>query len=100
MNALSRRKQQWESQNQEILVRLVHSSSDVSVKSVKHVGRVSSFLLYLVYKVIEGALALAAALLRGPALVRVIGPGQRPLEYHEFNRSALESQLELVGKLR
>lgn len=100
MNAILRKKQQWESQNQEVLLKLVQTSGTVSVESVKRAGQLTSFLLYLAYKVIEGVLALSAALLREPVLVRRVGPGERPLEFHEFNHSVLESQLESLRPWR
>jgi hypothetical protein len=100
MNAITRKKQQWESQNHEVLLKLVQSSSAVSVESVKRAGQLTSFLLYLIFKAIEGVLALTRALLYRPKLVRQTGPGERPLEFHEFNHSALESQLESLRPRR
>ena len=89
-NNLLRRKYEWEQQNQQVLVRLVQTSSDVSVESVKAAGLVTSFLLFLIYKMIKGMLAVGSLLFRGPQLVRQVAPQQRPLEYHEFNKTELE----------
>jgi hypothetical protein len=100
MFALTQRKKEWEYQNQKILLRLVQTSSDVSVESVKTAGLVTSFLLYLIYKMIRGMLALGAFLLLGPQPVRKVAPGQRPLEYHEFNQQHLENQLRSAPRWR
>lgn len=89
-NNLLRRKCEWEYQNQLVLARLVQTSSDVSVESVKAAGLVTSFLLFLIYKMIRGMLAIGGLIFCGPRLVRQVAPEQRPLEYHEFNKTELE----------
>jgi hypothetical protein len=100
MNALLQKKREWEYQNREVLVRLVRTSSDVSVESVKKAGLLTSFLLYLVYQMIKGMLvvggAVTGALLRGPQLVRQVAPEYRPEECYEFNQTQLEESLKSI----
>lgn len=91
-NNLLQKKYEWEQQNQQVLVRLVQTSSDVSVESVKAAGLVTSFLLYLIYKGIRGMLAVGSLLFRGPQLVREVAPQHKPLEFHEFNKTELEQK--------
>ena len=74
-NAILRRKKIWEYQNERTLLRLVETSADVSVESVKKAGLLTSFLLYLVYKTLEGMLAIVATMFVGPRLIRHTGPG-------------------------
>ncbi len=76
MNALLRKKKQWEYQNERYLLKLVETSADVSVESVKKAGLLTSFLAYLVYKFLGGMLAIAFATLIGPKLIRVTAPGE------------------------
>ena len=100
MNALLQKKREWEYQNQQVLLRLVQTSSDVSVESVKKAGLLTSFLLYVIYALIRGMLATGAALFQEPQLVRQIAPQSRPLESHEFNREQLAAQLETLRPRR
>jgi hypothetical protein len=93
MFALVQKKKEWEYQNQKVLLRLVRTSSNVSVESVKAAGVVTSFLMYLIYIAIRGMLALSAYLFLRPNMVRRVAPGQTPQEIHEFNKHYLESQL-------
>ncbi|MGZ3795494.1 MAG: hypothetical protein ACXVB1_03970 [Pseudobdellovibrionaceae bacterium] len=93
MEALIRKKNEWEFQNQQVLLKLVQTSSDVSVESVKKAGLVTSFLLFLIYKMIRGMLALGALMISAPRMVRNEAPGCQPLESHQFNNHHLESQL-------
>lgn len=104
MNALLQKKREWEYQNRKVLVRLVRTSSDVSVESVAAklflAGLLTSFLLFLVYQMIKGMLvlggSLTGALLRGPQLVRQVAPEFRPQEAHEFNQAHLEESLKSI----
>jgi len=100
MFALQQKRKEWEHQNQKVLVRLVQTSTNVSVESVKAAGLLTSFLIYLIYKMISGMLALCAFLFYGPQLVRNVAPGKRPLEYHEFNQHSLESQIKSAQRWR
>lgn len=100
MNALRQKKREWEYQNRQVLLRLVRTSSDVSVESVKAAGRITSFLLYVVYHLLRGMLAAGSALLNEPQLVRLEAPARRPLENHEFNQRQLESSLETIRPRR
>jgi hypothetical protein len=93
MEALIRKKKEWEFQNQQVLLKLVQTSSDVSVESVKKAGLVTSFLFFLIYKTIRGMLALGALMIYAPRMVRNEAPGHQPLESHQFNHHHLESQL-------
>jgi hypothetical protein len=93
MEALLRKKKEWEFQNQKVLLKLVQTSSDVSVESVKKAGLVTSFLLFLIYKMIRGMFALGAFLFYAPKMVRYEAPGYQPLESHEFNKHQLEARL-------
>jgi hypothetical protein len=90
MFALQQKKKEWEYHNQRVLVRLVQTSTDVSVESVKAAGLVTSFLIYLIYKMIRGMLALGALMISGSQIIRHVAPGQPPQEYHEFNQPRLE----------
>ncbi|MGZ3774285.1 MAG: hypothetical protein ACXVCY_09575 [Pseudobdellovibrionaceae bacterium] len=92
MNALLRIKKEWEFQNEQYFLRLVETSTDVSVESVKRAGRLASFLMYLVYKLSRIMLALVNALLRGPQLVRHLTP-EKPYEEVELSKTQLEFQL-------
>lgn len=92
MNALMRKKKEWEFQNEKFFMTLVETSADVSVESVKKAGLVTSFLLYLVYKTLEGVLAIAFAIFIGPRLVRQIAP-EIPNEYVEISKHQLEIQV-------
>jgi hypothetical protein len=100
MNALLQKKREWEHQNKKVLLRLVRTSSDVSVESVKTAGLVTSFLLYMIYALIRWMLAAGATLVKEPQLVRQVAPQQRPLETHEFNRQQLAAQLETMRPRR
>jgi len=100
MNALVQKKKEWEFQNQKVLVKLVQTSSDLSVESVKKAGLVTSFLLFLIYKVISGMLALGAFLIYSPQMVRKVSPGAKPLETHEFNRPHLKMQARSIQPWR
>lgn len=90
MFALQQRKKEWEHYNQRVLVRLVQTSTNVSVESVKAAGLLTSFLIYLIYKTMKGMLALGAFMVCGSQMIRKVAPGKRPLEYYEFNRHTLE----------
>lgn len=87
MNALLRKKQEWEFQNEQYFLRLVETSADVSVESVKRAGLLTSFLLYLMYKIIGGVLAIAAAIFKGPRLVRYTS------SEHHFEQVEVSSHL-------
>lgn len=100
MFALLQKKKEWEFQNQKLLLKLVQTSSDVTVESVKTAGLVTSFLIYLIYKLIRGMLALGALIFYGPQLVRKVAPGHKPLEYHEFNQQHLENQARSLPRWR
>lgn len=100
MFALQQRKKEWEHHNRRVLVRLVQTSTDVSVESVKAAGLLTSFLLYLIYKIIRGMLALGAFMICGSQIVRKTGPGQRPLEYHEFSEHQIGSQIRTSQRWR
>jgi len=93
MEALIRKKREWEFQNQEVLLKLIQSSSNVSVESVKKAGLVASFLAYLIFALVRGMLALGAFILHGPELVRKVAPGAQPQEFHEFNPHYSEAKL-------
>ena len=93
MFALRQRKKEWEHHNQQVLVRLVQTSADVSVESVKVAGLLTSFLIFLIYKMIRGMLAFATFIFCGSSLIQKVAPGQRPLESHEFNQQPLELQI-------
>lgn len=93
MEALLRKKREWEFQNHQVLLKLVQTSSDVSVESVKKAGLVTSFLAYLIYVMIRGMLALGSFILNGPVLVRKVAPGLQPQEFHEFNPHYNEAKL-------
>jgi hypothetical protein len=80
MNALLRKKRKWEYRNERYLLKLVETSADVSVESVKKAGRLTSFLLYLVYRILGGVLAIAFATFIGPKLIRATAPGELPEE--------------------
>lgn len=98
MFALMQKKKEWEYQNQKVLLKLVRTSSDMSVESVKKAGLVTSFLIYLIYKTIRGMLALAAFMLYAPEMVRKVAPGQNPQEFHEFNQHHLEMKIRNTQK--
>lgn len=66
MNALMRKKKEWEFQNERYFISLVETSADVSVESVKKAGQITSFLLYLAYKSTRMMLALASWTINGP----------------------------------
>lgn len=74
MNALLRKKKEWEFYNEQVLLRLVETSADVSIESVKKAGHVTSFLMYILYKLTGIVLALAALMFKGPTLVRWENP--------------------------
>lgn len=93
MEALLRKKREWEFQNHKVLLKLVQTSSDVSVESVKTAGLVTSFLAYLIFIMIRGMLALGSFILSGPELVRKVAPGTQPQEFHEFNPHYNEAKL-------
>lgn len=76
MNALMRKKKIWEYQNERYLLKLVETSADVSVESVKKAGLITSFLVYLLYKALGGVLALTFATFIGPKLIRTTAPGE------------------------
>jgi hypothetical protein len=90
MFALMQKKKEWEFQNHQVFLKLVRTSSDVSVESVKKAGLLTSFLVYLIYKTIRGMLALGAMMFVGPQLVRKVAPGTKPLKHHEFHQPRLE----------
>lgn len=92
MNALLRRKREWEFQNERYFLKLVETSADVSVESVKRAGLLASFLVYLVYKISRGMLALANAILRRPELVRYTAP-EKLYEIAEPSNHQLEYKL-------
>jgi hypothetical protein len=69
MNALLlRKKKEWEFQNERYLLRLVETSADVSIESVKKAGLLTSFLMYILYKLLGVVLALLALMFKGPKL--------------------------------
>ncbi|MGZ3769566.1 MAG: hypothetical protein ACXVCP_12505 [Bdellovibrio sp.] len=92
MSALLRKKKEWEFQNEQYLLRLVETSTDVSIESVKRAGLIASFLMYLVYKFIRTMLALANALLRQPQLVCRTSP-EKPGKAVEIPKHQMEYQL-------
>lgn len=68
MNALMRKKKEWEFQNERYFISIVETSADVSVESVKKAGQITSFLLYLAYKSTRMMLALASWTINEPKL--------------------------------
>lgn len=92
MNALLRKKKEWEIQNEKYFLKLVETSADVSVESVKKAGLLTSFLLYLAYKILGGVLAIAFAMMIGPKLTRRTAP-EKPNEELENPFYQLESQI-------
>ncbi|MDG0815122.1 hypothetical protein [Bdellovibrio svalbardensis] len=92
MNALLRKKRIWEYQNERTLLRLVETSADVSVESVKKAGQITSFLLYLVYKTLGVMLAIARWMFQRPKLQRFITP-ERAAESVEPGLQQLETNL-------
>lgn len=92
MHALLRKKKEWEFQNEQYFLRLVETSTDVSVESVKRAGRIASFLVYLVYKINRVMLVIVNAILQGPNLVRHTAP-EKPYEKVELSKNQLEFQL-------
>ena len=99
MNALLRKKKEWEFHNERFLLKLVETSADVSVESVKKAGLLTSFLVYLVYKFLGGMLAIAFAIFIGPRLVRQTEPEQLH-ENVEVTSYQLESQIKKPLYLR
>jgi len=93
MEALLRKKREWEFQSHKVLLKLVRTSSDMSVESVKKAGLVTSFLAYLIYTLVRGMLAFVGFMLNGPTLVRKVAPGFKPQEFHEFNPHHHEAKL-------
>lgn len=92
MNALLRKKRKWEYQNEQTLLRLVETSADVSIVSVKKAGQITSFLLYLVYKTLGVMLAIAKWMFLRPQLQRFITP-ERRTESVELTLQQLETSL-------
>jgi hypothetical protein len=74
MQSLLRIKKNWEFQNELYLMKLVETSADVSIESVKKAGLVTSFLLYVVYKILGVVLAVLAVMFKGPRLIRFVAP--------------------------
>lgn len=99
MNALLRKKKQWETVNEKYFLKLVETSADVSVESVKKAGLLTSFLLYLVYKTLGGVLAIAFAMMIGPKLKRFTAPEEQAEEL-EIPFYRLESQIKNPPFLR
>ena len=93
MNALMRKKKEWEFQNERYFMSLVETSADVSVESVKKAGQVTSFLLYLAYKSTRMMLALASWTINGPKLVRYSNP-EKSFETLETETKLLETRLQ------
>lgn len=71
---LMRKKKEWEFQNEKFLLKLVETSADVSIESVKKAGLLTSFLMYILYKLTGVVLALLALMFKGPKLVRFYSP--------------------------
>ena len=92
MNALLRKKRVWEYKNERTLLRLVATSADVSIESVKKAGQVTSFLLYVIYKMTGLMLATTQWLLHRPSLWRFYTP-EKPAESVEAELQRLESRL-------
>jgi hypothetical protein len=81
MNALLlRKKKEWEFQNERYLLRLVETSADVSIESVKKAGLLTSFLMYILYKITGVVLALLALMFKGPNLVLERTPEQLEIQ--------------------
>ena len=99
MNALMRKKRKWEYQNERYFLKLVETSADVSVESVKKAGLVTSFLVYLLYKALGGVLALTFATFIGPKLIRTTAPGEFAEEV-ETPKHQLEAQIKNPFLLR
>jgi len=78
MHALLRKKRKWEYHNERTLLRLVTTSVDVSVESVKKAGQITSFLLYLVYKTLGVMLAIARWIYQRPELKLYVEPNSAP----------------------
>lgn len=91
MNALLRKKRNWEYRNERTLLRLVATSADVSVDSVKKAGQITSFLLYIAYKAVGAMLAVARCTLKGPRLYRYHTP-ERAAEPVEAELQRLEAR--------
>jgi hypothetical protein len=86
MNSLVKRKQRWELENSELLQRILQQAFDALIIALVRVGRILSFLLFLIFIFSKGCAALFWALFRGPKLVRVIAPNQFQ-ERHEFEEA-------------
>lgn len=92
MNALMRKKQEWEYQNERYLLKLVEASEDVSVESVKRAGLLTSFLVYVMYKICGGVLLVAYAIFKGPKLVRYVS-AEKPYEVVQHSLNLYESKI-------
>lgn len=92
MNALLRKKKIWEYHNEKTLLRLVETSTDISIESVKKAGQITSFLLYLAYKILGIMLALTTWMLQRPILKRHISPQHAPKDV-EIEKYCFEAKL-------
>ena len=92
MNALLRKKREWEYHNEQTLLRLVKTSADVSVVSVKKAGLITSFLLYIAYKAIEIMLVVVRWMLERPRLKRYTTP-EKYAEYVDRDLRNVENKI-------
>lgn len=84
MEAFYRKKRQWEFENEQRLVIVANQASD----RIQSVGvlflQLTSFLLFVLYKVGRLGWILFYGILMGPRLVRQVGPGEIPEEIQNF----------------
>lgn len=97
MQAFLHKKKVWEYHNQRMFFRLVRCSNNATVEIVKAAGLATSFLLYLVYKIVQGMLVVLGSLIAEPPLVRRISPQKPPESYHEFQQHSLELKIKSGG---
>ena len=74
MNAISRKKKEWEYRNELFLNEMVATTATISIQSVKKAGQLTSFLAYVMYRMLGGVLAIAFMMFVGPKLIRETSP--------------------------
>ncbi len=96
MSALLRKKKEWEYKNEQFLMEIVATTTDISIESVKKAGQLTSFLAYLIYKLLGGLLAIAFMMFVGPKLIRNLSPEDVP---EEVSRSEHELEAKIKSSI-
>jgi hypothetical protein len=96
MHAFLKRKELWEQENREQILRLVKASQNVSSNGIKFMMVAGNVVLFALFVGVRAVSLLFLGPDHGPKLRRRVGPMHRPQERHEFENNVYECKARFV----